>query len=181
MAVLTVLDTLAVQHFVFATNRLRDAVGGSALIECLAKWVEDNCAPQKLLVAGGNALLRFDSENDARSAVTRLSRAAHDDAPGLEFAVAHVPYEPGRLADALRPAQAALETAKFARSPSTPLLGLGVTASCTETWLPATALDIDGQPIAASLAARRRPEVAAAWDRFLPPDAEPFARDGGPS
>lgn len=181
MAVLTILDTLAVQPFVFATNRLRDAAGGSALVDRLGKWVEDNCAPQKLLVAGGNALLRFDSENDARAALTRLSRAAHDDAPGLEFAAAHVSCEPGRLADALRRLQTKLRDAKAARSPSAPLLGLGVTAPCIETRLPATALDADGRPIAATLVARRRPEVAAVWDRFLPADADAFARAGGPT
>lgn len=180
MPVLTLLDTLAIQSFVFATNRLRDAVGGSALVERLDRWVQDVCAPQRLLVAGGNALLRFDNENDARSAIARLSRAAHDDAPGLEFAVAHLAYESGKLAGALIQIRDVLQKAKFARRPSAPLLGLGVTASCVETHHPATALD-NGRPIAATLAARRRPEIVAAWDRFLPSDADAFTREGGPS
>src|SRR5262245_6981463 len=111
MPVLTALDTLAIQPFVFATNRLRDAAGGSALVDRLGKWVEDNCAPQRLLVAGGNALLRSDNESEARSALTRLSRAAHDEAPGLELAAAHVAYDAGRLADALRRAGPALQAA----------------------------------------------------------------------
>jgi hypothetical protein len=56
MPVLTILDTLAVQHFVFATNRLRDAVGGSALVEP-REVGRGQLRSAKLLVAGGNAWL----------------------------------------------------------------------------------------------------------------------------
>jgi hypothetical protein len=66
------------------------------------------------------------------------------------------------------------------RQPTVPLLGLGVTASCRETRGPATDFDADGQPIAAAIAARRKPELLDRWDKLLPSGAAAFSQDGGP-
>jgi hypothetical protein len=168
MPVLTQVDLLGIQSYVFATNRLRDAVSGSALVERLAAWVAAVCPPADvILAAGGNTLLRFPGAAQARDAITRLSRQAHDEAPGLGLVAAHRPYEAGRLAEALRLGQEDLRRAKEERLPGVPLLGLGVTQPCRETHLPAAAFDADGRPIAAGVSARRRPELARRWDGLL--------------
>jgi hypothetical protein len=181
MPVATLLDTLGIQSFIFATNRLRDAVGGSALVEKLFVWTGDVCPPADVLLAvGGNALLRFADEGKARAALTRLSRRAHEEAPGLEFVAVHVSYQPGGLAAAIRQGYRDLQQAKMERLPTVPLLGLGVTASCRETRGPATDFDADGQPIAAGIAARRKSELLDRWDNLLPPGAAAFSKDGGP-
>ncbi len=60
MPTLTLIDILGIQNFVFATNRLRHAVAGSALIDRLPQWVEESCGAATLLfAAGGNAALRI--------------------------------------------------------------------------------------------------------------------------
>jgi hypothetical protein len=182
MPVLTLVDTLGIQSFVFATNRLRDAVGGSALVEQLPDWLAQACPEgEKLLAAGGNALLRFADETTAKQAMTRFSRLAYQEAPGLEFVAVHRSYQPGGLAEAARLVQVQdAPRAKRERLPGVPLLGLSVTAPCRETRLPATELDQDGQPIARGVKKRRAPELAQRWNHLLPSGAEQFRRDGGP-
>jgi hypothetical protein len=177
MPVLTQVDLLGIQSYVFATNRLRDAVGGSALVERLADWVAAVCPPADvILAAGGNALLRFPGEPQARDAITRLSRQAHDEAPGLELVASHRSYESGRLVEALRLGREDLRRAREERLPGVPLLGLGVTQPCRETRLPAVAFDADGRPVAAGIIARRRPELSRRWDALLPTDGAPAPR-----
>src|SRR5262245_23833402 len=181
MPVLTLVDTLAIQSYVFATNRLRDAVGGSALVEQLPDWLAQFCPPDDvLLAAGGNALLRFPDETAAKQAMTRFSRLAHKEAPGLEFVAVHRPYQPGGLAEAARLIRTQdAPKAKRERLPSVPLLGLGVTAPCSETRLPATEFDHDGRPIARSVKKRRDPEPADRWKKVGLTDDQ-FKRDSGP-
>src|SRR5262245_40319965 len=181
MPVVTLLDTLGIPAFVFATDRLRDAVGGAALVERLAAWAGAVApAPDVLVAGGGRALLRFADEARARSALARLSRRAHQEAPGLEFVATHVPYQPGGLAAAVRPGQRDLSRDQRERLPAVPLLGPGATAS-RETPPPATALASDGQPIAATLAAQRQPGWADRDNDLLPPDSGNFRRGEGPA
>src|SRR5438105_1588586 len=137
MPVVTLVDTLSIQGYVFATNRLRHAVSGSALVDRLSAWIEASC-PLSAIVppAGGNALLRFSDLDEAKAAMTRLSWQAHREAPGLELAAVHQPFESGNLAEAILHAQRNLQRAKLQRRPGIPLLGLGVTTACVETHLP---------------------------------------------
>ncbi len=184
MPVLTAIDTLGIQHYVFVTNRLKDAVGGSYLVEQLPHWIGQTCQNAvELVAAAGNALLLFDTVADARKAMARLSRHVYEHAPDLEFVVAHHEFQPGGLAEAIQYAlEKAVPLAKLARRPSVPLLGLGVTASCQETRLPAGKLSDDDRPrpIAHALAKRRNTQFSRLWEELLPCGGADFQRGKGP-
>src|SRR5262245_53251067 len=118
MPTLTVVDTLGIQAYVFASNRLRDAVAGSALVQDLPFWVRTVCPESDVLLdAGGNALLRFADEATARDAMARLSRFAWTKAPGLELLAVHRSYPAGSLATTLLGIQNDLQEAKLNRRP----------------------------------------------------------------
>jgi hypothetical protein len=181
MPIITLVDTLGIQQHVFATNRMRDALGGSTQVEQLADWVDQICPVGDVLaVAGGNALLKFADEAQTKKAMASLSRSVIDNAPGLEIAVVHRSYQPGGLAKAIRQSQRELQLIKLDRRPNVPLLGLSVTAACHETKQPATEFDHDRHPIAHGLYQRRQQKNSQKWKDLLPPDAASLSREGGP-
>lgn len=145
MPVLTAIDVLGVQRFIFSSNRLRDMVAGSYLVHRSTTRegaLEDLVPREKILLAGGgNALVEFDSAEKAREFAARYTRRLYDNAYGLEAAIAHRSFEHGGLAQALLNIQIELARNKSERVPAAPLLGLSVTASCRETGLPATGFD----------------------------------------
>ena len=156
MSVLTFLDIIGIQRFVFASNRLRDVVGGSLLVQDAAKkWLVELGAGDHIIVAaGGNAALRFGDKDQAKTFASRFSRRLMDRAPGLDVVIVHQPYDEGELATALLALQVKIAAAKTARRPSAALCGLGVTERCRETGLVAGAID-EGMPVATGVAARR--------------------------
>jgi hypothetical protein len=172
--VLTAVDLLAIQGFVFSSNRLRDVVGASELVTQAASdavLVGELGAPDVLVAAGGNAVLRFPGSEEARAFAGRYTRWLLERAPGLEAAVAHRPFREGELAAALLALQVDLARARAERRPSVPLLGLGVTAACRDTGQPAVYLDGPGPRLPRSRLVReaRRAVLAsgARWQRLL--------------
>lgn len=175
MPVLTAIDVLGVQRFIFSSNRLRDVVAGSWLVhwstskhEALNGLVAEG---NILLAAGGNAIIEFDSIERARKFTARYTRRLHDKAPGLEVVVAHKSFENGGLARALQEIQIELARMKTERMPSAPLLGISVTAVCQATGLPATGFN-PGEPTVplSTGVLKRRKEMDNAckrWSVFL--------------
>ncbi len=183
MLVLTGIDVVGIQRFVFGSNRLRDVVGASWLVDwatartgALSGVSEDDV----LLAAGGNAIVRFDgedAEDKSRRFAAQFTRNLFDNAPGVEVVIAHRAYQDGELAKALRALQVDLSREKLERRPDAPLLGLSVTASCAHTGLPAV-VGVDsrerGTPLSRQAQRMSNPEVRKAaaqrWDEFIPPD-----------
>lgn len=173
MAVITGIDVLGIQAYVFASNRLRDVLSASWMVEhitssdTLTQWalVADNV----LLSAGGNAILEFSTLADACTWTTHYTRWLHDTAPGLEVVVAHREYTTRSLAWALKALQIDLARAKLERLPSAPQLGLSVTASCSVTGLPATDV-AHGDLISPRIERLRahQDDARSRWDAFLP-------------
>ena len=186
MPVLTFLDTLRIQPFVFASNRLKDVVGGSWLVrQATARdgWVTELGYENRVLVGGGgNLLLRFDGNTEAKDFAARFSRCVLDRAPGLEVVIAHRSYSSGQLAPAIGNVLTDIERCKLERQPSVPVLGLGVTAACRQTRLPAihSCKEDDYLPVAASVRARRdcRGALDQWWHRFLPTGWSSFSVGG---
>jgi hypothetical protein len=173
MAVLTGVDILGIQSYVFASNRLRDVLSASWMVEhitssaVLAQW--GVLAGQILMNAGGNAILEFNSLDAAKTWTAHYTRWLHDTAPGLEVVVAHRVTEKQPLAWALKALQIDLARAKAERIPSAPQLGLSVTASCSVTGLPAT--DVDHGDLISPRIQRLRAchdDAKQRWDTFLP-------------
>lgn len=114
----TVLDTTGIQSYVFGSNRLRENVGASYLVEQATKqWVEDSLrelggeyyfpkengkaederqienylslAAEVVYAAGGNTVILFRSEQLSNNFAKKLSMRVLREAPGLNLVLAH--------------------------------------------------------------------------------------------
>ena len=181
MPVLTAIDLLGIQRYVFASNRLRDSVAASWLVHWAtgrdgALAAAARFDGEVLLGSGGNALIRFERRGSALDFTAHYSRHLYDRAPGLEVVVEHLEYEPGELARALQRLQVLLARAKLERAPSTPLLGISVTAPCAVTGLPASGFDPQESDVPLSRMVLRwrdpqlRQEASQRWAAFLDGD-----------
>ena len=145
MPVLTGIDVLGIQRFIFSSNRMKDVVAGSWLVhwatseDGLLGKIADN--RNILLAAGGNAIIEFPTQKEAHHFIAHYTRRLYEHAPGLVVAVAHRPFSSGKLANTLLELQRDLAQMKLSRKPSVPLMGISVTASCRETGLPAVGFD----------------------------------------
>ncbi len=178
MPVLTAIDTLGLQRYIFSSNRLRDVVAASWAVDKVTSASRLLQLPGAaalsreavLLSAGGNASIEFSTLEAAHAWTAHYTRWVGDEAPGLEIAIAHHSYSEGGLAEALEQSQRALVFAKLRRRPSTPQLGLSVTASCTVTGLPATLRSEDGELLSPGVGRMREtwPDAKDHWASFLP-------------
>lgn len=218
---LTVVDTKGIQSYIFGTNSLRQNVGASYLMDCATRyWVVDclpkphnviniDAAPDErlssqkieevglsaelLYAGGGNAVILFDSRGSAVEFTRRLTRKALQEAPGLEIALVHkgFDWETDRLKDVLRQAMDTLAERKADQSASTPRLGLGVTAACVYTGLPAVDIEPNEKHLisaevkakieAAEKANERLEKILDLKDYKIPRDFENFGRTRGES
>lgn len=117
--VLTIIDTAAIQDYIFGSNRLRENIGASYLVECATRdWVYQSLeasAPQAhnlanlqtgalnqtrtiadegtdaelIFAGGGNTAILFRSLPLAQEFARRLSHKVLTEAPGLEVVMAH--------------------------------------------------------------------------------------------
>lgn len=113
--VLTIVDTVGIQKYIFGSNRLRENIGASYLVkQATREWVYENLPepnniadqskgsldPEKQVVrddlaaelvytGGGNAVILFRSPDEARSFARDLSHKVFTEAPGLEIVIAH--------------------------------------------------------------------------------------------
>lgn len=195
MPVLTGIDVLGVQRYVFASNRLRDAVAASWIVHwaTAADGALDDSGGEVLLASGGNAILRFTDEERARDFAAQYTRRLYEEAPGLEVVMVHRSYAAGALAAALGRLQVDLARAKLERVPSVPQLGLSVTATCRITGLPAAGFDPQDATIPLSRMVLRwreqrvREEAIGRWDALLaghpwlafPPEIDDMGRTRG--
>ncbi len=179
MPVVTGIDVLGIQGYVFASSRLRDVLAASWMVDHVVKRDADSLVQwgmtddRVLLAAGGNAIVEFASLDDARTWTRRYTCWLQDKAPGIEVAVAHRAYDGRSLAWGLKALGRDRPRAKLERCPSAPQLGLGVTAACSVTGLPATSIDRhDHVPISRHIETLRSDEVQRRakerWESYLP-------------
>lgn len=158
---ITVVDTTGKQNYIFNTNRLRENIGASFLLSQATKeWVEDiletsfgvpknrqaepiessGLDAEIVYANGGNALILFKSRKIAVHFTRILSKKVLTEASGVNLLVAHADFDWENdnlytIVEDLKKNE--LEHQKYERIHSAPLLGLGVTASCNSTQLPA--------------------------------------------
>jgi hypothetical protein len=101
-------------------------------------------AAEVLYTGGGNFVVLF-ADGDplaqyARAFTAELSRKVLQEAPNLQLVIAQHPFDWDRdsLFETMNTAKLTLDRQKRTRAWSAPLLGLGVTAMCQSTGLPAT-------------------------------------------
>lgn len=161
--VLTAIDTTQIQGYVFGSNRLKENLGGSELVEIATqRWVYEALPPSNNIVdtaegtiderqtiadmdaeviyaGGGNTLILFNNMDLAVMFTRTLTKRVLLDAPSLEIVVAHRKFVWGEKPALAKVAQELLgidlARKKQCRMPSLPVLGLGVTAPCSSTGL----------------------------------------------
>lgn len=158
---ITIIDTTGKQNYIFSSNRLRENIGASFLLSQATKgWVKETLVKigvpanhqeepiessdlkaELIYAGGGNALILFKSRTTAFEFTEILSKRVLIEAPGVNLLVAHAEFDWDKekilfsLVEKLKSNQ--IERQKYERIHSAPLLGLGVTASCGSTQLPA--------------------------------------------
>ncbi|MBU0510286.1 MAG: hypothetical protein KJ638_01100 [Chloroflexi bacterium] len=90
-------------------------------------------------MGGGNAMLLFTDDGQAKKFARCLTRRTVEYAPGLSLVLIRQKYDAGSvvLAELHQDLREKLGKRKLSRERSVPLLGLGVTAACVYTGLPA--------------------------------------------
>jgi hypothetical protein len=161
--IVTVIDTTGIQPYIFGSNRLRENIGASYLVEQTTnEWIkcilrqkfgnnvyiyepekegkcieQDNLDAELVYTGGGNAVILFKDKESAINFTKILSEKVLREAPGLKIVVAHSElFEWGnKLSEIVDGLMKKMEQKKRDYNPSVPLLGLGVTASCLSTGL----------------------------------------------
>lgn len=162
--VLTMIDTAGIQDYIFSSNRLRENVGASLLVELATRdWVHeelhqlgktnlpdrewkieaDDLVAELVYAGGGNTVILFATLDAAHVFTQRLTQRVLRKAPGLELIIAHrgpFKWEPDGVGfykeefEKLR--GGALAQKKRTRlSTPLPLPGLGVTEECPSTGM----------------------------------------------
>src|SRR4051812_20536798 len=116
--ILSVLDTTGIQDYIFGSNRLRENVGASFLVEQATRdWVgsllpsphnfgtdgvirlgpleapDSEAQAEVIYRGGGNVVFLTRDVETARAFVRRLSGKVIESAPGLELAAAHMEFD----------------------------------------------------------------------------------------
>ncbi|MFB6274140.1 MAG: hypothetical protein ABEL51_14715 [Salinibacter sp.] len=174
---LSIVDTAGIQPYIFGSNRLRENIGASYLVaQATGTWalesvpgqnnVEDpsngTLDPDKqierghldaevLYSGGGNVVVLFREEEEAEAFKRTLSEKVLERAPGLRLVATGLEFQwsgDKTLSARMRDLRRKLFRVKRDDPPSAPLLGLGVTAMCGSTGLPAIGMTprIEGDP-----------------------------------
>jgi hypothetical protein len=121
----------------------------------LSTWSEDFPAAQVIYWGGGNALILFAGPPPERAIpfAKALTRTAVKKARGLSLIVGHerLDWDSDAVASVHKQVRRRIAERKLNRRQSVPLPGLGVTANCVFTGLPAVGLDEDNSLIAQSV------------------------------
>ncbi|TVR25573.1 MAG: hypothetical protein EA396_00020 [Anaerolineaceae bacterium] len=188
---LVVLETSQIQSYIFNSNRLKENIGASQLVAAATEdWVKEavstftahnltsngfddskriedgQLAVEVLYCGGGNAVLLFKADDDARQCIRQLSRRAIEEARGLRltFHKQSIQWDEP-LSAAVSDALEKLKKQRSHQPSRTGIGGLGVTAMCASTSLPAVMMDKDPddnwEAISAEVCHKRKASEAA--------------------
>lgn len=143
--ILVGVESAHIQSYIFGSNRLRENVGASYVVaQATDQWVKE-AVPKEgaavLYAGGGNSVIWFRTSELARVFTRELSGRALMEAPGLQITINHCNLDDtketlstvvSKLLKSLKPARSAIP--RYGA-----LAGLGVTAACESTGLPAVA------------------------------------------
>jgi len=145
------LDELALTHNVSKNGNHYEVNAETGQYSITDQSVLAQQVQAEIVYAGvGNALVLFADATMATRLSERLTRRILLDAPGLQVVTAqHTARETDVLSAVVADLRRALAKRKADPVPVTPLGGLGVTAACAYTGLPAVGRDDEGQLISA--------------------------------
>ena len=192
----TVIDTSGIQNYIFNSNNLQHNVGASGLVHCATHdWVfeelvkigktnieasgnfkketieDDKLYSELVYAGGGNTVILFrknTNTNLAKQFTINLTRRILIEAPGLQLIIAHKDFNWGdsNLAKIISDTVDEVNKKKYDRYFSSPLLGLGVTANCQYTGLPAVNIRAESERDTTKEVWISR-EVDAKWNFFF--------------
>jgi len=156
---LVVLETRHIQSYIFNSNRLKENVGASYLVKVATQdWIyaefgsiddqppiENGKTPVEIIYCGGGkAVLLFRHKEDATEFIRTHSRQILREARGLQFTFHRQEFIWGKepLSYAVADALGSLKLARNKQPLRTGIAGLGVTAMCASTSLPATHINL---------------------------------------
>lgn len=113
-----------------------------------------------IYAGGGNALILFAAEEEAKKTIYSLTRKALRDAPGLRLEAAWRSFAQGKLAATVNILRDQISQQKRSPQRSSPMLGLGVTAACDFTGAPAVGVDDEGRYVSAEVRTKQRAGAA---------------------
>lgn len=113
-------------------------------------------AAEVVYAGGGNALILFASEEEAKKVVYGLTYRVLRDAPGLRLETAWRSFAKGKLAETVATLRDQISQQKRSPQRSAPLLGVSVTAACDFTSAPAAGVDSAGRYVSAEVQAKQR-------------------------
>jgi hypothetical protein len=153
MSVLTVIDVSGIQKYIFGSNRLKEIIGASEIVNQATDkdgWIKSflNSKDELIYAGGGNALIIFADIDRAKEFTRKYTHQILTEARGLEVVIAH---SSDFGMDDLTPTILArrdevfetLAQKKANRQTSSPLLGLAITAQCVSTGGVASFFDKD--------------------------------------
>ena len=142
MSILVILEVGKKQDYIFRSNKLQEIVGASMIIrhvseELPRRWIRDD--RQIMLEGGGHSIYAFGDEAEGRRFIGEFSLEVLRRFPGLELAVASVPYDPDKdlLPDSIDRLFEALNDKKSKGLPPRQL-SFGIEERCQSTQLPAS-------------------------------------------
>ncbi|MFY9224926.1 MAG: hypothetical protein WAQ98_19795 [Blastocatellia bacterium] len=178
---LLIVDTTGIQPYIFGSNRLQENIGASYLVDQATRnWAleavptpnnivdiktsqlnesihinkDNSLAAEVIYSGGGNFVVLLKDEDKAKEFTRKLSRKVLSDAPNLQIVIAMEKFTWAEsLCKTSQKVFQKLAEQKQCRSISNPLLGLGVTASCQSTGLPAVSYYKD-YPVSAEILAK---------------------------
>lgn len=142
--VLVIVDTAAIQSYVFSSNRLRESIGASYLVvQATEAWAHEELQKikdaERIYAGGGNFVAQFPDAGLAKAFSAALSEKVLTNAPNLQLVIHHETWR-GSLRETVLKGFKALSQRGRARTTAHPLLGLGVTVMCHSTGLPAVGM-----------------------------------------
>jgi hypothetical protein len=215
---LTVIGTSGIQRYIFGSNNLKHNIGASSLVhKATHDWVYEklielgstnvtdrgtidksqieshNLNSELVYAGGGNAVILFRTPELADQFTKGFTWKVLQVAPGLEVIVAHREFDWQNeiLPQVVQTAMDDLSRKKVDRVSSSPMLGLGVTADCQFTGLPAVDKDEEERRISPEILAKIREadsahkklvkklELPSLYD--IPKDFDEFGRTRGES
>lgn len=137
-----------IQDFIFKTNKLREIVGASELVEQICTTAFDEFAQngESVVRAAGNIKFIFDKESDCQRAVSEFPKKVMTKAPGITISQAVVNMDGKDFGTAVDELEQRLKTQRN-KVPQSVTLGLLGIKRTNNTGLPVTVInDKDGKP-----------------------------------